>query len=83
MLTRRDFMAELAIAGAVACALPAGIAVPGQAAARAAVVAIHMDQPYLDATGRALPYRPPAGVRAGAPVAHLSDEEFRRAQPYA
>ncbi len=83
MLRRRDFIVELAIAGAAVCTLPAGIVVPGQAGARAAVVAIHMDQPYLDTTGRALPYRPPDGVRAGAPVAHLSEEEFLKLQPYA
>jgi hypothetical protein len=45
---------------------------------KAAVVSIHMDQPYLDLTGRALPYLPPPGLRAGAPLADLSEAEFRR-----
>jgi hypothetical protein len=78
MLTRRNFMAECAVAGAVIAALPAkifGAALPG---ARAAIVSIHMDQPYIDATGQALPYLPPAGMRAGAGVAHLNEAEFRR-----
>ena len=58
MLTRRDFIAELAFAGAAMAPiamLPAGIFGPGPMCARAAVVSIHMDQPYLDTTGRALP----------------------------
>ena len=81
MLTRRDFISELAFAGAAMAPmamLPAGIFGPGPMCARAAVVSIHMDQPYLDTTGRALPYVPPNGVRAGAPVAHLSEAEFHR-----
>jgi hypothetical protein len=86
MLTRRDFMAELAIAGAAMAAAGAPLQVQIFAAAptgaRLAVVSIHMDQPYLDASGRALPYVPPDGVRAGAPVAHLSEMEFRRRFAY-
>jgi hypothetical protein len=42
-----------------------------------------MDQPYLDTTGKAAPYHPPVGARSAAPVAHLSEEAFRRAQSYA
>jgi hypothetical protein len=77
MLTRRDFMAEMAVAGAAIAAMPANIfgAVPW---VRNAVVSIHLDQPYIDATGKELPYLPPNGVRAGMPVAHLSETEFRR-----
>ncbi len=77
MLTRRDFMAELAIGGAAMAAMPANVfaAVPS---VRTAVVSIYMDQPYIDVTGRELPYLPPDGVRAGMPVAHLSETEFRR-----
>ncbi|MGA2509423.1 MAG: twin-arginine translocation signal domain-containing protein [Candidatus Acidiferrales bacterium] len=81
MLTRRDFMAELAAASAAMATMamaPARIFVPAPMGARAAVVSIHMDQLYIDASGRALPYLPPDGVRAGAPVAHLSEAEFRR-----
>ncbi len=81
MLTRRDFMAELAVSGAAMATMAmaqAGIFAVAQSGARAAVVSIHMDQPYVDVTGRALPYVPPAGVRAGAPVDNLSEAEFRR-----
>jgi hypothetical protein len=70
-------MAECAAAGAAMAAMPGAVfaAMPD---ARSAVVAIHMDQPYVDATGRALPYLPPDGMRGGTPVAHLSETEFRR-----
>ena len=39
------------------------------------VVSFHLDQPYLDLTGREMPYVPPAGMRSGAPLAALSEEE--------
>jgi hypothetical protein len=80
MLTRRDFMAELAVAAA---AIGARSIAPASASAAmprspVAVVSIHMDQPYRDATGRELPYLPPDGLRGGMPVAHLGETEFRR-----
>jgi len=75
MVKRREFVAGLA-AGAAIVAMPAAIW-PAMPRERTAVVSIHMDQPYLDTTGRALPYDPPAGVRGAAPVAHLSETEFR------
>jgi hypothetical protein len=79
MLTRRDFVAELAGAAMVAAVpMQAKFFAPAPMGARPAVVSIHMDQPYIDATGLALPYVPPDGVRAGAAVAHLSEAEFRR-----
>jgi hypothetical protein len=82
MLTRRDFIAEFAVASAAVAAaagpIPANIFAAAPGAARAAVVSIHMDQPYIDTTGRALPYLPPDGVRAGASVADLTETEFRR-----
>jgi len=86
MLTRRDFIAEMAAASAAIAAaavpLPAVIFVAPPVAARAAVVSIHMDQPYIDATGRALPYVPPNGLRAGAPAENLTEAEFRSSQIY-
>ena len=77
MLTRREFIAECAVAGAAMAVMPVSVfaAMPR---ARSAVIAIHMDQPYVDATGRALPYLPPDGMRGGLAVAHLSETEFRR-----
>jgi len=76
MLTRRNFMAECAAVGAAIAAMPTHVfaAMPH---ARSAVIAIHLDQPYVDATGRALPYLPPDGVRGGMAVAHLNETEFR------
>jgi len=43
---------------------------------REPVVSFHMDQPYLDMTGTAVPYHPPAGTRSGQPIADLSVEDF-------
>jgi hypothetical protein len=84
MLTRRDFMGECAVAGA---AIAAASVSPSQIFAatqrkRSAVVSIHLDQPYLDATGTAIPYWPPAGMRSAAPVAHLTEAEFRSRHVY-
>lgn len=84
MLTRRDFMAEcavagVAIAGASVSPSPIFAATPR---VQGAVVSIHLDQPYLDATGTAVPYLPPAGMRSAAPVAHLSETEFRSRHVY-
>ena len=81
MLTRREFVAQLAAAGAAAAALPSRVSAH-LTGARGPVVSIHMDQPYLDVTGRAVPYLPPAGARGGAPVAHLSDLEIRSSYLY-
>jgi hypothetical protein len=53
-----------------------------QAGQLAPVVTIHLDQPYLDVSGRGIPYRPPSGMRSGEPVAHLSEYAFRCAMPY-
>ena len=81
MLTRRAFIAQLATSGATmaATAVPIPVCVlRALSRAKVAVVSIHMDQPYLDRSGRALPYLPPAGLRAGAPVADLNETEFRR-----
>lgn len=41
------------------------------------VVSFHMDQPYLDMTGTAIPYYPPPGMRSGESAARLSEEVFR------
>ena len=48
----------------------------------APVVSFHLDQPYLDLTGRAIPYLPPAGLRSGQPLAQLSEFALRSAHPY-
>jgi hypothetical protein len=89
-LTRRGFLEKLAVAGAAlggARLIPSGAVLPVVAAdsseVRVEVVSFHMDQPYLDTTGKAAPYHPPAGARSAAAVAHLSEEAFRRVQSYA
>ena len=40
------------------------------------VVSFHMDQPYLDLSGRGVPYLPPSGTRSGQLLAELSEEAF-------
>ena len=40
------------------------------------IVSFHLDQPYLDLTGKQKPYIPPAGMRAGAPLAALTEEQL-------
>ena len=40
------------------------------------VVSFHVDQPYLDKSGSALAYVPPAGTRSGQAVGELSDVEY-------
>jgi hypothetical protein len=42
----------------------------------AAVVGFHADRPYWDASGRALPYRPPHGARSGAGLAPATGADF-------
>jgi hypothetical protein len=90
MLTRRDFVAKLAVAGVAigAFALAPEGAWPAETSrsseqARKPVVSFHMDRPYVDPTGTALPYYPPIGARSGAPAARFSEETFRRMQCYA
>jgi hypothetical protein len=90
MLTRRDFVAKLAVAGAAigALSMAPGAVLPLEASADtgwscAAVVSFHMDRPYVDRTGTATPYRQPRGARSAAAVAHLNEETFRRMQCYA
>lgn len=89
MLARRDFVAQLAASAAIGALWMA----PGAAAfaevaeslgpARKPVVSFHMDRPYIDPTGTAMPYHPPVGARSGAPAARFSEETFRRMQCYA
>jgi hypothetical protein len=86
-LTRRALVKSLAFAGTAFAVLPsalqAALRAPGQSAAmRQPVVAFYMDRLYIDATGTAVPYLSPLGMRSGAPLAHLSEEAFRRAQLY-
>jgi hypothetical protein len=85
-LTRRQFLGRLSL---VAGAAPAFHALPAAARGERAssavvasntpatpVVSFHVDQPYLDKTGTALPYVPPRGARAGQAVSELSEVEY-------
>jgi hypothetical protein len=90
MLTRRDFVAKLAVAsaaiGAICGARGAvlfGDAAPDRPTTRREVVSFHMDRPYVDRTGTAMPYNPPPGARSAEAAARLSEESFRRIQCYA
>jgi hypothetical protein len=81
--TRRDFLEALAVTGAAigAVSMFGAVSIPPEAMTAAApcrsgVVSFHMDQPYIDATGTAPPYRPPHGARSAAAVAHLSEKAF-------
>jgi hypothetical protein len=78
-LTRRTFLGVIALGGA-ALVVPGGalLAQAERAGGRASpVVSFHMDQPYLDMTGTAIPYYPPPGVRSGDSAARLSEDAFR------
>ncbi|HKV05223.1 MAG TPA: hypothetical protein VJO53_08975 [Candidatus Acidoferrales bacterium] len=87
-LTRRAFLGKLA-AGAFAGAgsLFFGARAFSKAAAESepsrAVVSFHMDRPYIDVTGKAMPFLPPRGACSAAPVAHLSERAFRCVNCYA
>ena len=47
-----------------------------------AVVSFFLDQPHLDRSGLGKPYQPPRGLRAGQPLAGLSEQEFRLIAPH-
>ncbi len=86
-LSRRALVKAFALAGAAFAVLPSAFQAALDAGAAAAenpapVVSFYMDRLYLDPTGTALPYLSPLGMRSAAPLAHLSEEAFRRAQLY-
>ena len=80
-LTRRRFIARIAAAGAaagVAWITPWSVRSLAMNQERPQpVVSFHMDQPYLDITGTALPYLPPEGARSGEPAGHFDEAAFR------
>jgi hypothetical protein len=82
-LTRRAFIGRIAAAGAAAgavCVMPERMWYARLLAidsGRQPVISFHMDQPYLDITGAALPYLPPNGARSGEPAAHFDEATFR------
>lgn len=46
------------------------------------VLSFFLDQPYLDPSGVGLPYLPPQGLRGGARLARLSEQEWRHIAPH-
>lgn len=86
-LTRRAFVARcsaLAVAGTALFSdfmIEAGAAETTEthgANGPGPIVAFHMDRPYLDMMGRAMPYIPPTGTRSGQALAERSQEELLR-----
>ena len=89
VLTRRGFVRGMAVAGAAIGFIPCARAMglfevpyaarnsPREVDSPSAVVSFHMDQPYLDASGSALPYNFPAGARSAAPAAAWSENVLR------
>ena len=80
-VSRREFLVRVPATGAALALMPS-LAILGSPqspggwqAPHAPVVSFHLDQPYLDLTGLEKPYVPPAGMRSGAPLAALSEEE--------
>lgn len=74
--SRREFLYSAPLAGvalAVGTPLVARLALNG-----VPVLSLHLDQPYLDPTGTAQPYRPPAGMRSAEALACMSDMELSR-----
>jgi hypothetical protein len=92
LLSRRNFVASAAalIGAATAVLVTEGPSVAAerasaptqQPASRTPVVSFHMDRPYLDSTGTAEPYRPPAGLRSGQAMEELSEAEFLSRHAY-
>jgi len=85
LLTRRAFARVLAAAAAAIAISPGKIVLASaiSSAGTHAIVSFHMDQPYLDRTGTAVPYYPPAGARSAQSAGLLPEELFRRNFIYA
>jgi len=80
-MTRRRLLGALATAvSALAVVRFEGLFPPtaSRKEGRCAVVSFHLDQPYLDWSGTAVPYYPPPGARSADVAAHLTEEMLRR-----
>jgi hypothetical protein len=89
MSDRRTFLVQMgALPVAVTTTIPASVTVEVAdrhrvvgvvpVAPLAPVVGFLLDQPYLDPTGLATPYRPPAGLRSAQPLANTFDAAFHQ-----
>ncbi len=82
-LARRDFMGALLGAAAalrMVRLVPLAAAFPGVSSRP--VVSFHLDRPYLDRSGTALPYYPPPGARSAQIFSNLDEESVRRKHCY-
>jgi hypothetical protein len=70
--SRREFLCTVPVAGGALVLAPT-LVLKG-----APVLTLHLDQPYIDNTGMAEPYRPPAGLRSADALAGMSDMELSR-----
>ncbi len=78
-MTRRRLLALLATATSALTVLGLeGLPTASRKQGRRAVVSFHLDQPYLDWSGTAVPYYPPPGARSAEVAAHLTEEMLRR-----
>jgi len=80
-MTRRRFVSQLATAAsALAVVGLEGVFAPtaSRSEGRRSVVSFHLDQPYLDRSGTALPYYPAPGARSAEAAAHFTEEMLRR-----
>jgi len=70
--------AELATSAALAASRDLRLApqAPARSRASQAVVSFALDRPYLDASGRGLPYRAPAGAGAATGLEHHASADF-------
>jgi hypothetical protein len=80
VMTRRGLLGRLAAAVSALAVIPLrplsfGTASPPEGRP---VVSFHLDRPYLDWSGMAIPYHPPLGARSAEVAAHLTEEMLRR-----
>jgi hypothetical protein len=79
-MTRRGLLGALAALGSAFAMIPFRVLCAQTKSSKigCAIVSFHMDQPYLDWSGTAVPYHPPPGARSADVAAHLSEEMLRR-----
>lgn len=78
-ISRRDFLLRTAITSGALQAWPAlNLFAAASMPILPPVVAFHMDQPYVDHSGKGIPYLPPAGARSAQPLSNCDAEYLRR-----
>ncbi len=80
-VSRRQILCGASLGGLLATA--GGASASWAAMSRnEAVLSFHLDEPWVDGTGLAQPYRPPSGCRSGARGARPGEEALRRLNCY-